>query len=245
MDPLVATTISASLLVVAAFVVALAVPRLRSHTALPDTPRTPAHAHTGQPEFLPRLPYARAAYILQDEHRALFATLNAAAPDDLAVVPHVRLDTVLCVEPQTTQPDRYRDRIRDIVLDFVLCDKQTAMPRLAALFEQPGAARGAAFVDAALVGAGIPVLRIARGAGTPAEVLQTEIVAALGRPNRPAANQIARPVPAPVSSPGRAASPPELVVVPRTPARYACGRCHREIRARARCCPHCGAVLAG
>ncbi|NWG20141.1 MAG: DUF2726 domain-containing protein [Chloroflexi bacterium] len=245
MDPLVITTISVSLLVAAACVVALAVPRLRSRAALPDTLGTLARARPGQPEFLPRLPYARAAYILPDEDRALFASLNAAAPDDLAVVPHVRLTDVLCVEPRTTQPDHYRDRIRDIVLDFVLCDRQTATPRLAALFEQPGAARGAAFVDAALVGAGIPVLRIARGAGTPAEALHTEIVAALGRPSRSATNQAAWPVAAPVTSPGRAARLPELVVVPRTPARYACGRCHREIRARARCCPHCGAVLAG
>jgi hypothetical protein len=56
----------------------------------------------GEPEFLTRLPYTCAPHLLAGDHRALFAALNAAAPDDLAVLPHMRLSDILHVEPRTT-----------------------------------------------------------------------------------------------------------------------------------------------
>lgn len=239
----------AVLLVTAGFVAALTAMRPRRRAvASGRMPLTCAIAApqraSGEPEFLPRLPYVRSAHLLTGDHRVLFAALNAAAPDDLAVLPHVRLADILHVEPRTTQPERYQERIRDSVIDFVLCDAQTTAPRLAVLIAQPGAARRAAFIDAALIGAGVPVLRLTRDDLPSVDALALQIAAALGMPvrspsllpDRPAYHE--QPNGAPVIS------LPEVVVAPREPVRYACGRCHRTITPQARHCPHCGAPLA-
>ncbi len=120
MDPIITITATvASLLVIAGFVVALAAMRPRRRRAA-----------SGETEFLTRLPYTRAPHLLVSDHRALFVALNAAAPDDLAVLPHMRLSDILHIEPHTTQSECHQERIRDSVLDFVLCDAQTTMPRL-------------------------------------------------------------------------------------------------------------------
>lgn len=240
MDPLITGILIVAIsCVIAACIVAAAAVRPRRP---PARPRALADSMP-QPEFLARLPYARAPHLLAGEHRALFAALHEAVPADLAVLPHVRLADLLTIEAQTVQPERYRERLKDIVLDFVLCDAQTTLPRMAVLFEQPGAARGAAFVDAALVGAGIPVIRLPRDIRTPAATLEAEIIATLGLPSRSRSEPLLMTFAPPRSAIAREKAPLEFVVAPRTPARYACGRCHREIRAQARCCPHCGAVL--
>lgn len=240
----------AALLVIAGFVVALAAmrPRRRAVTsgrrAIPRASAASQHA-SREPEFLPRLPYARSAHLLTGDHRVLFAALNAAAPDDLAVLPYVRLTSILHVEPRTAQPERYQDRIREIVLDFVLCDAQTSAPRLAVLLVQPGAARLSAFVDAALIGAGIPVLRLTRDALPSVNALTLQIAAALGVPVRSPSSLPDRPAYHEQPNGAPVVSLPEVVIVPREPVRYACGRCHRDVAPRARRCPHCGAPLAG
>lgn len=240
----------AALLVVAGFAVALAAIQPHRRAMTPGSPM-PVRASgaaprtSSAPEFLSRLPYDRAPHLLAGDHRALFAALNAAAPDDLAVLPHVRLSDILHVEAHTTQPERYQERIRDSVLDFVLCDAQTTAPRLAVLFTQPGAARHVAFIDAALIGAGVPVLRLTRDALPSIDALAFQIAVALGIPVQSSplpTEQLAhceRRNGAPV------ASMPDVVVVPREPVRYVCGRCHRTVAPRARHCPHCGAPLAG
>ncbi len=247
MDPIITMTAAiASLLVVAGCVVALAAMRPRRRPASSGgtvPPRAPAASRgaSGEPEFLTRLPYKRAPHLLAGDHRALFAALNAAAPDDLAVLPNVRLSDILHVEPHTTQSERYQERIRDSVLDFVLCDAQTTTPRLAVLFAQPGAARRTAFIDAALIGAGVPVLRLTRDDLPSVEALATQIAALLGLPVRPAAAPFERAAPqCGVSMTLRQ----DVLVVARTPVRYACGRCHRDISAHTHRCPHCGAPLA-
>jgi hypothetical protein len=243
----IAATIAA-LLVVAGFVVALAAMRPRRRAgvpggmAIPRATATPQRA-SGEPEFLSRLPYARSTHLLTGDHRALFAALNAAAPDDLAVLPHVRLTDILCVEPHTTQPERYQERIRESVLDFVLCDAQTTAPRLAVLFAQPGAARRAAFIDAALISAGVPVVRLTRDELPPVDALALQIAAALGLPAQSSPSQ--RPVQHDRLNSAPVVAMPEVVVVPREPVRYVCGRCHRDVAPRVRRCPHCGAPLAG
>ncbi len=243
------TTTIAALLVGAGFVVALAAMRPRRRTAAtnkPVPPHSPGAAPRlpGEPEFLPRLPYARTAHLLTGDHRALFAALNAAAPDDLAVLPHVRLSDMLHVESCTTQPERYQERIRDIILDFVLCDAQTTTPRLAVLFAQPGVARRGAFIDAALVGAGVPVLRLTRDALPSVDALALQITAVLGLPVRLAPSSTERPVHHEQLKGPPDVATPEIVCVPREPVRYVCGRCHRDVAPRARRCPHCGASLA-
>ena len=247
MDPIMTMTATiASLLVVAGCVVALAAMRPRRRTATSSRSMSPrvsavSRGASGEPEFLTRLPYTRTPHLLAGDHRALFAALNAAAPDDLAVLPHVRLSDILHVEPHTTQSERYQERIRDSVLDFVLCDAQTTTPRLAVLFAQPGAARRTAFIDAALIGAGVPVLRLTRDDLPSVEALATQIAALLGLPVRPAAAPFER-----VALPHSASTAfrQDVLVVARTPVRYACGRCHRDVSPRAHRCPHCGAPLA-
>ena len=108
MDPIMTMTATiASLLVVAGCVVALAAMRPRRRTATSSRSMSPrasavSRGASGEPEFLPRLPYTRAPHLLAGDHRALFAALNAAAPDDLAVLPHMRLSDILHVEPHTT-----------------------------------------------------------------------------------------------------------------------------------------------
>ena len=247
MDPIITMTAAiASLLVVAGCVVALAAIRPRRRRAASGrsvSPRAPAVSRgaPGEPEFLTRLPYIRASHLLAGDHRALFAALNAAAPDDLAVLPHVRVSDILHVEPHTTQSERYQERIRDIVLDFVLCDAQTTTPRLAVLFAQPGAARRTAFIDAALIGAGVPVLRLTRDDLPSVEALATQIAALLGLPVRPAAAPFER---AALPDGASTAFRQDVLVVARTPVRYACGRCHCDISAHVHRCPHCGAPLA-
>lgn len=241
MDPIITITATiTSLLVIAGVVVALAAVHPRRRMAASG--RRALQGASGEPEFLTRLPYTRAPHMLAGDHRALFAALNAAAPDDLAVLPHVRLSNILHVEAHTTQPERYQERIRDSMLDFVLCDAQTTSPRLAVLFVQPGAARRTAFIDAALVGAGVPVLRLNRSDLPSVEALATQIAALLGLPVRPAVAPLEHAV-------LHCGAAPLLrqdgFVVARTPVRYACGRCHRDISAHARRCPHCGATLAG
>ncbi|MDW8214026.1 MAG: DUF2726 domain-containing protein [Roseiflexaceae bacterium] len=239
----------AALLVVAGFVVALAAmrPRRRAvasgRTAIPRAP-DPSQPALREPEFLPRLPYARTAHLLTGDHRVLFAALNAAAPNDLAVLPHVRLTNILHVEPRTAQPERYQERIREIVLDFVLCDAQTTAPRLAVLIAQPGAARLAAFVDAALIGAGVPVLRLTRDELPSVDALALQIAAALGMPVRSLSSLPDQPAYHEQPNGVPLVSLPKVVVAPREPVRYACGRCHRDVSPRARRCPHCSATLA-
>lgn len=238
----------AALLVVAGFVVALAAmrPRRRAVTPRSSAPVRASGAAprpSSEPEFLSRLPYARTPHLLAGDHRALFAALNAAAPDDLAVLPHVRLSDILRVEAHTTQPERYQERIRDSVLDFVLCDAQTTAPRMAVLFTQPGAARHVAFIDAALIGAGVPVLRLTRDALPSIDALALQIAVALGIPAQHAPPPTRQPAERRNGAP--VVSMPEVVVVPREPVRYVCGRCHRTVAPRARHCPHCGAPLAG
>lgn len=245
----IAATIAA-LLVVAGCGVALAALRPRRRgvasggVAIPRATAMPQRA-SGEPEFLSRLPYARTAHLLTGDHRALFAALNAAAPDDLAVLPHVRLSDILHVEPQTTQPERYQDRICESVLDFVLCDTQTTAPRLAVLFAQPGAARRAAFIDAALIGAGVPVLRLTRDELPSVDALALQIAVALGMPVRLSPSPPERPVHHERRNGAPVVSLPEVIAVPREPVRYVCGRCQRDVAPRVRRCPHCGAPLAG
>ncbi len=244
----IATTIAA-LLVGAGFVVALAAMRPHRRTVVADKPaptRSPGAAPRppAEPEFLPRLPYARTAHLLTGDYRALFAALNAVTPDDLAVLPHVRLSDVLHVESCTTQPERYQERIRDSILDFVLCDAQTTAPRLAVLFAQPGAARRGAFIDAALIGAGVPVLRLTRDALPSVDALALQITAALGLPVRRAPSSTEQPVHHEQLNGASVVATPDIVCAPREPVRYVCGRCHRDVAPRARHCPHCGASLA-
>lgn len=244
------TAMITALLVVAGFIAALAVMRPRGRTAVAGGslfPRVPSATRNAprEPEFLSRLPYARTAHLLEGDHRALFAALNAAAPDDLAVLPHVRLTDILHVEPRTTQPERYQERIRDSVLDFVLCDTQTAAPRLAVLLAQPGAVRRTAFIDAALIGAGVPVLRLTRDELPSIDALALQITAALGLPVRSSPSLPDRPARDERSKSAPVVSMPGVVVAPREPVRYVCGRCQRDISPRARHCPHCGATLAG
>lgn len=245
----IAVTIAA-LLVTAGFIAALAAmhPRRRAVTsgrrAIPRASAASQHA-SREPEFLPRLPYARNAHLLTGDHRTLFAALNAAAPEDLAVLPDVRLADILHVEPHTTQPERYQERIREGVIDFVLCDAQTTAPRLAVLVVQPGEARRAAFVDAALIGAGVPVLRLTRDELPSVDALALQIAAALGAPVRLSPSPAERPVHYDQRNGAPVVSSPEVIIVPRKPVRYACGRCHRDISPQTRRCPHCGAPLAG
>ncbi|ABU58164.1 DUF2726 domain-containing protein [Roseiflexus castenholzii] len=239
----------AVLLVVAGCGVALAAMYPRRRTAASGSTAFPrlssmAPRISGEPEFLSRLPYTRTTHLLTGDHRALFAALNAAAPDDLAVLPHVRLADILSVEPHTTQPERYRERIRDVVLDVVLCDAQTTAPRLAVLFAQPGAARRAAFIDAALISAGVPVLRLTRDEPPSVDALALQIAAALGMPARCSSFPAEWPAPDEQRNGAAVISMPEVIGVPREPVRYACGRCHRYVAPRARRCPHCGATLA-
>jgi ribosomal protein S27AE len=156
----------------------------------------------------------------------------------------VRLSDILHVEPHTTQPERYEERIRDIVLDFVLCDAQTTMPRLAVLFAQPGAARRTAFIDAALIGAGVPVLRLTRDEPLSVDALARQIAAALGLPVRSSPAAADRPARREQLNGASVISLPEIVRMAHTPVRYACGRCRRDVSPRTHRCPHCGATLA-
>lgn len=252
MDSLINVTATiALLLVVAGCVVALTAMRpwrryASPRSGSPALPRLPEvlPRTTGEPEFLPRLPYTRTAHLLTGDQRTLFAALNAAAPDDLAVLPHVPLSDVLSVEPRTTQPERYQERIRGIFLDFVLCDAQTTTPRLAVLFAQPGTARRTAFIDAALIGAGIPVLRLARDEPLLIDALAFQIAVALGTPVQSKAPVLVQSDHTEHLPKSTVPTAPQVVVA-RTPVRYACGRCHRDIAPRDHRCSHCGATLAG
>ena len=130
------------------------------------------------------------------------------------------------------------------MLDFVLCDAQTTMPRLAVLFAQPGAARRTAFIDAALIGAGVPVLRLTRDEPLSVDALARQIAAALGLPVRSSPAAADRPARREQLNGASVISLPEIVRMAHTPVRYACGRCHRDVSPRAHRCPHCGAPLA-
>ena len=109
------------------------------------------------------------------------------------------------------------------------------------LFAQPGATRCTAFIDAALISAGVPVLRLTRDDLPSVEALATQIAALLGLPVRPAAVPFERAA-LPHSTP--VVPRQDVLIVARMLVRYACGRCHRDISAHTHCCPHCGAPLA-
>lgn len=109
-------------------------------------------------------PYKRRKYFFSPAERSFYGVLLRALEGfDVKVFAKVRLLDVLYV-PDIPKKIVYLNRVSAKHVDFLICDSKTLSPRLVIELDDSSHAWGArrrrdSFLDAALVNAGLPVLR--------------------------------------------------------------------------------------
>jgi hypothetical protein len=112
------------------------------------------------------LPYRRKDYLLSKAERSFYEVLRQALGEgDTLVFAKVRLLDLLWLPKGTAKAQSHRNRVQSKHVDFVLCDRRELRPQLVIELddkshEEEERQGRDAFVDRALVAAGLPILHL-------------------------------------------------------------------------------------
>jgi len=126
-----------------------------------------------------RLPYRAVDSLLTAAERSFFGVLVRAADDQTVVFAKVRLADLLWLPPGTKDRQAHLNKISSKHVDFVLCSRDDLAPRLIVELDDSSHSRPARrerdlFLEAALMAAGLPLLRVpARRAYSPHDLAET------------------------------------------------------------------------
>jgi hypothetical protein len=112
-----------------------------------------------------RLPFARENALLAPDEQALYDALYHAVARDWRVFSKVRLADLVSPEDGARRALPDFDRLAELHVDFVLCDRDSLTPRVVVELDRAGALDPAhvdpsPLVDAVLRSAGLPVVRV-------------------------------------------------------------------------------------
>jgi uncharacterized protein DUF2726 len=111
------------------------------------------------------LPYRRKDYLLTQAERSLFGVLSEVAKDRYFIFAKVRLADLVWLPKGTESRQGHFNRVQSKHIDFVICDRASIRPLLCVELDDASHGQAArqtrdAFVDAALLAAGLPFVRI-------------------------------------------------------------------------------------
>lgn len=111
------------------------------------------------------LPYRKKDYLLTKAERSFYEVLRAVVVDEMLIFAKVRLADLVWLPKGTTNWQAHFNRVQSKHIDFVLCDLQKIAPVLAIELDDASHGRDSRqrrdlFVNAALNGAGLPILRV-------------------------------------------------------------------------------------
>jgi len=117
------------------------------------------------PTATPTLPYLRKDYLLTQAERSLFGVLSEAVDNRYLVFAKVRLADLVWLPKGTESRQSHFNRIQSKHIDFVICDRTAIRPLLCIELDDSSHGRSDRqvrdeFVDAALIAAGLPLLRV-------------------------------------------------------------------------------------
>lgn len=184
------------------------------------------------------LPYRLAESLLSPAERSFYGVLGQAVLDlECVVLAKVRLGDLLWIPRGTTDTIKYRNRIQQKHLDFVLCRRENLAPVLAIELDDTSHERSDrqdrdAFVEKAYASAGLPLLRMSARRGYSPVELAGQIRAKLGEAQSPI--------------PGREASPSSATDEGGSPGRTTTnGTNASSADDHTPICPRCGGRLVG
>jgi len=123
-----------------------------------------------------RLPYKKRAPFLSAAERSFFGVLKGVAAGRYEVFAKVRIGDLLYVPGREEERQSYQNKIQAKHVDFLLCDQQALSPVVAIELDDAShrSARRRerdAFVNQAMNGAGLPLVRVpAQASYSPAEL---------------------------------------------------------------------------
>jgi Protein of unknown function (DUF2726) len=111
------------------------------------------------------LPYRRKDYLLTQAERSLFGVLNEVVKERCFIFAKVRLADLVWMPKGTESWQSHFNRVQSKHVDFVICDRASIRPLLCIELDDASHGQAArqkrdAFVDAALLAAGLPFIRI-------------------------------------------------------------------------------------
>jgi hypothetical protein len=115
------------------------------------------------------LPYRRKDYLLSQAERSLFSVLNEAVKDH-HIFAKVRLADLVWMPKGTASWQSHFNRVQSKHIDFVICDRKSIRPLLCIELDDASHSRSDRqtrdqFMDAALLAAGLPLIRIRAARG--------------------------------------------------------------------------------
>jgi very-short-patch-repair endonuclease len=132
------------------------------------------------------LPYKRKDYLLTQAERSLFGVLNEVVKHRYFIFAKVRLADLVWLPNRTESRQSHFNRVQSKHIDFAICDRASIRPLLCV--ELDDASHGQvsiqtrdAFVDAALVAAGLPFIRIRAAKAYNVAELRRQIEAAVNQ----------------------------------------------------------------
>lgn len=111
------------------------------------------------------LPYKRKDFLLTQAERSFFGVLSEAVKDRYLIFAKVRLADLVWLPKGTESRQSHFNRVQSKHVDFVICDRASIRPLLCielddASHDQASRQTRDAFVDSALLAAGLPFIRI-------------------------------------------------------------------------------------
>lgn len=130
------------------------------------------------------LPYRRKDYLLTQAERSLFGVLSEAVKDRYFIFAKVRLADLVWLPKGTDSWQSHFNRVQSKHIDFVICDRASIRPMLCVELDDASHGRASrqtrdAFVDAALLAAGLPFIRIRAAKAYNVAELRRQIEAAV------------------------------------------------------------------
>jgi hypothetical protein len=130
------------------------------------------------------LPYRRKDYLLTQPERSLFGVLSEVVRDRYFIFAKVRLADLVWMPKGTQSWQSHFNRVQSKHIDFVICDRASIRPLLCIELDDASHGQAArqtrdAFVDAALLAAGLPFIRIRAAKSYNVAELRRQIEAAI------------------------------------------------------------------
>jgi very-short-patch-repair endonuclease len=131
----------------------------------------------------PTLPYRRKDYLLTQAERSLFGVLSEAVGGRYLIFAKVRLLDLVWI-PKVESRQAHLNRVQSKHVDFVLCDHANVRPLLCIELDDSSHGRADrvtrdAFLDAALLAAGLPLIRVRARSGYNVSEIREQIEAAI------------------------------------------------------------------